>query len=93
MASFAEPTVDDGDGNVTLRRFSQEVWPDFEFNEADGIGSNAIEESPNGTAGIERIPDDLAPSIKQRLRSGKTRVGRGGDHRFDLGLVVLQLID
>jgi hypothetical protein len=59
-AAFAEPSIDDGDGDLLLAALAEESRPEFEFHEDEEPGLDGLDGFANGPGKVEWEPDDLA---------------------------------
>lgn len=57
--AFGEPAVDHGNGDAASSAGAEEVGPEFEFGECDGVRLNGVEESSDGERCVEGVSEDL----------------------------------
>jgi hypothetical protein len=92
MAVLAEAGIDDGDGCALIFGGGDPVWPEFEFDEGEDGGIDAIDGAFDGPREIERCVagDDVWEFLSSDIEAG---FGGGGDDEFPVWVTAADSVD
>jgi len=92
-AAVADAAVGDEDGDVALVGLADEVGPDFEFHQDDGVGAEVVQGAADDAGQVEGVVEDGVAVGVEFCGAGEAGVGGGGDDDFAIRSPLVEGVD